>query len=298
MAFTFKNNLRTGKVYTATTHNLNDLPLEELGNRILEDFSNKDTHLIDFCKHWKLDSKPWFAEQLFSTLAREFNPGTERNITTLIKKHYNWTPKNTALWALGTIDTRSSYVANQAKSRFSALTPMILGSFKQFHNIGYSEWEELDLGKALDKNQRKALEFDILAAYSALDTWDANESGFVNTLESKRRLQKGTAIPDLGSSRNEKLEFIRNNTMWYRDKRMNPETFHQLVATNTPFDKAPWLIKVTVFQIWAAHPNNRNTSLNILDYTSLDNTPDPIVSSTVCTPTENLNSVERPWWED
>lgn len=77
---------------------------------------------------------------------------------------------------------------------------------------------------------------------------------------------------------------------------MNPETYHQITPSNTPFDKAPWLIKVTVFQIWAAHPSNRNTSLNILDYTNLDNIPDPIISSPLHLE-ELQKPVDTPFWE-
>lgn len=288
-------NLRTGKVYTAATHNIKDLPLEELGNRLQEDYANKDTHLANFCEHWKLASQPWFAEQLFATLAKVFNPGSCRSIPELLSRPDLKTPTNFALWALGTIDTRSAYIKQQSKSRFSALTPMILGSFKQFHNINYSEWEEEGLGKALDKHMKTAMNYDILAAYNALDEWDAYESGYIARLLELNRVKIDKDGPTLGSSRQEKLEYIRNTSMWYKDKFMSPETYHKIFPVLTPFEKAPWLIQVTVFQIWAAHPINRNTTLNILDFTNLDNVPEPLVFTSALFTKEVQNSEDRPW---
>jgi hypothetical protein len=148
-----------------------------------------------------------------------------------------------------------------AESRnYSALVPLLLMPFKKFDNIQYSDWNRAKLDKVLDPSLRQILnlEFDV-SAFSKVEILNARAIG----LEIKSGKQVG--------------------------QNRNPVTTHKLYGVPQPFSKLPWLAQVMCFQIWCAHPTNR-TDLMILDWTNLDNMPEPLIE-------KNVIPVEKDPWD-
>lgn len=164
--------------------------------------------------------------------------------------------------------TRGDFVNLQYKSPFCALVPLILNAFKKYQQIPYSAWSTDGLDLIVDPHMYDAMTFDPSMYLEGLDKND--------------------------------LLKIRDLSMLYKTGKLtgtmrNPVSTHKLYGTPSPFNKFPWLVQVMIFQIWCAHPSNRNENM-VLDPMNWDTMPEPLVDVSMIKKVDPVARIQPNRW--
>lgn len=138
--------------------------------------------------------------------------------------------------------------------RWSAPTPLVLSSFKEFRGVGYNRWDWKDpnMGVLVDKDIWEwSQHFGVEVPWGPEDLLQFR----VGALEVKTGRHQGTV--------------------------RKPQSTSQVYGVSDPqFRALPRLMKLSLCQLWCFHPTVR-TDLMITNHMDLDNHPDPLVSSEV-----------------
>jgi hypothetical protein len=170
------------------------------------------------------------------------------------RDHFN-TPKMRGLYRFLMLDARSSYLKQQYKAdaRSScALVPLVMYAHKLVHNVQYSEWDPAEIHAVVNADLCEAMLY-VPPAMTAEEILAERDEG----LKIRTGIKAGS---------------VRNPT--YTHKLTGPQVKLGI------FRNTPALAQVMISQIWCAHPENR-TKYMILDPTSWDRVPPPLVSTNV-----------------
>lgn len=244
------------KTYTTNTHNLEDLPIEKLGEGLLK-FPEHKVHLINaFTETYSFKRKgnSWMLDQLVATFNRRF-PAKKDGNKYSIKATLQDIRKDPYTWALLQIVTTlgsTNLVANQGEDpRYSALVPLFLASYKMYNNIGYEEWDREGFQYILHPKQAELLKTD-LTRYKELE---------------QKFLDNGGSLEEL------RLQLCSGKL---------PHKIYSPTLSNTIFSEFSKYFACMKLQLWVAAPATRHKYM-ILDLENLDNMPDPLVSSETLT---------------
>lgn len=204
-----------------------------------------------FSEKYSLKSRPWFLPQLVAELGKW---STDFSDIAGFKALNMKTTRNRGIWLLITCHPRGLFVPDQYKepsSSYCALVPLLLAAWKQYKNIPYSHWKNIDsLRFLVGSDLAEAMQFRV-DGLSREEIIEARQHGL--------EIRSGVKMGEL----------------------RNPRSTHKLYSTvGTCMQGMPWLSQVMLAQIWCAHPSNRNKFM-VLDPNDWDNMPEPLDSSAV-----------------
>lgn len=237
-------------------------PIDTLDPETLAEYKvvANEKAVIDFVdKYGIVDSWKWLGPQLLALLGNYKLPDMvdgkyvaedflRLNVTTAYDR---------GLYKLITKVPRGRLMKNQTDPDHllvCALVPLYMAAHKRNRDIKFTQWEN------------------------------------VHHLVDKDLYQAMTSPPLPGPCDNDELLAIRRSGLTYvskarkelgQTKMHNPATYHMLTGiTSSVIGKLPKYAKAMLCQIWCAHPDNRSKYM-ILDPYNWDNTPDPLVSTTI-----------------
>lgn len=187
-----------------------------------------------------------------------------------VKAHFK-TPYMMGLYRFLMLDSRSSYLTKQYKGdarSYCSLVPLIMSSFKRYHNIPYSAWKKDELKYIVNPELCKAMLFEDtpVGGYAKEDLLQLRDQGLL-----------WKSGPNVGTLR-------------------NPLYTHTLYGLKgTIFEDVPDLAQVMLTQIWCAHPDNR-TKYMVLSPYNWDNIPASLIAPLIFTPPVYVNTKgDLPW---
>lgn len=249
--------VRTPMNYKKSIKNL-DLPLKELALAIRAS-QEPEALVTEFAKRYDLlANDQWFFPQMLATIAEEVSPTfltSGKASTEALYREMIATPRRYAYLQLATYSKRSQLVRAQLKSpNYSALVPLVLAAFKQYHNLPYSRWDTASLGKVVEKNLADAMLLEELPEIRPEEILQDRAYG----LMFKSGAKQGDLRP--------------------------PETTYTLyLSKDSKMHQLPMLAKIMLCQTWCAHPSNRNNMM-VLDPLNWDKMPSELVSQEVLLP--------------
>jgi hypothetical protein len=215
--------------------------------------------VLEFVKINNIDKLwTWMMPQLISHIATLLPTLVEGQISSAdYLKKYFFTPGDDfmqGVYRFLMLDARSSYLSTQYKGdakNFCSLVPLILYAHKLHNNIPYSAWRRDEIHMIVNPSLAAAM-----------------------TCE----------VPD--DLTHEVLMQIRQKGLVWRSGKYegtprDPLSTYKLYGIKeTEIGHLPELAQTMLAQIWCAHPSNR-TKYMVLDPTSWDNIPPPLISQDI-----------------
>lgn len=224
-------------------------------DQLYRDYS-KENSVSDFCKANNVQgNSSWIMPQITSYVAAMPLVKTAEGqiCSKSFAKSFGVDDWHKGLWIFCTKSTRGDLLTKQylvENSNYCALVPLLLMPHKRFNGIKYSSWSRDGLELIVDKNLLSAMEYKEKLNYSNSEILEIQGQGL--------KIKTGSKA---GGSR-------------------SPMTTHKLYGLSGFWKEMPWLAQVMYFQIWCAHPANRN-ELMILSWEDWDKVPDPLIDSNV-----------------
>ncbi len=255
-------------IVSTAKKSLDSLPFEALGQQCQSNKDNATHHVEAFVEALGLKKANWVYPQILAAIGKWTPVRTAEGRVSgkaTLAKNLSGNPRNVGYYFFCMTNTR--FLSRQYEgdnAYYCALVPLILAAFKKFQGIKYSEWD--DLQWVMPENLYSAITAD---------------------------------IPDYS------LEYLiecRKNGIKEGGKAINAYGIYHITGPGTDkngmecagLQTLPALAKMMLCQTWCAHPNNRNGYM-ILDPKSLDNIPEPLVTSEVIVSKKTFDSSPLPW---